>query len=67
MDEIGCEYEVGRGKPPLHSRFKEGQSGGPRAPRAKNLPALLVAALSSLCLPRIRKRDSFYKVFGFNT
>ena len=39
------EYRVGRGKPPLHTRFKKGQSGNPRGPR-KNLPALLVAALN---------------------
>src|SRR5262252_7406060 len=39
------EYRVGRGKPPLHTRFKKGQSGNPRGPRAKNLPALLVEAL----------------------
>jgi len=29
----------------LHTRFKKGQSGNPRGPRSKNLPALLVAAL----------------------
>jgi hypothetical protein len=46
MDEIGREYKVGRGKPPLRSRFKKGHSGNPRGPRAKNLPALLVAALN---------------------
>jgi Family of unknown function (DUF5681) len=40
------DYEVGRGKPPLHSRFKKGQSGNPRGPRPKNLPALLVEALN---------------------
>jgi hypothetical protein len=39
------EYKVGRGKPPLHTRFKKGHSGNPRGPRRKNLPALLVAAL----------------------
>ena len=39
------EYRVGRGKPPLHTRFKKGQSGNLRGPRPKNLPALLVAAL----------------------
>jgi Family of unknown function (DUF5681) len=39
------DYDVGRGKPPVHSRFKKGQSGNPRGPRPKNLPALLVAAL----------------------
>ena len=36
------DYEVGRGKPLVHSRFKKGQSGNPRGPRPKNLPALLV-------------------------
>jgi hypothetical protein len=46
MDEFGSEYKVGRGKPPLHSRFKKGNSGNPRGPRPKNLPALLVAALN---------------------
>jgi Family of unknown function (DUF5681) len=45
MSERKRDYAVGRGKPPLHSRFKKGQSGNPRGPRPKNLPALLVAAL----------------------
>ena len=40
------DYEVGRGKPPVHTRFKKGQSGNPRGPRPKNLPALLVDALN---------------------
>src|SRR6516225_9865563 len=40
------DYAVGRGKPPVHSRFKKGQSGNPRGPRPKNLPALLVEALN---------------------
>ena len=48
MDEVGGEYKVGRGRPPLHTRFKKGQSGNPRGPRPrpKNLPALLAAALN---------------------
>ena len=48
MDPIDGEYKVGRGKPPLHTRFKKGHSGNPRGPRPrpKNLPALLVAALN---------------------
>jgi hypothetical protein len=46
MDQTEHQYKVGRGKPPLHTRFKKGQSGNPRGPRAKNLPALLVAALN---------------------
>src|SRR6266850_169959 len=36
---------VGPGRPPLHSRFKKGQSGNPGGRRAKTLPALLAAAL----------------------
>jgi Family of unknown function (DUF5681) len=46
MSENKRDYEVGRGKPPVHSRFKKGQSGNPRGPRPKNLPALLIAALN---------------------
>ena len=48
MDEVEGEYKIGRGRPPLHTRFKKGQSGNPRGPRPrqKNLPALLVAALN---------------------
>ena len=48
MDKDEGEYKVGRGRPPLHTRFKKGQSGNPRGPRprVKNLPALLVAALN---------------------
>lgn len=30
----------------MHTRFRKGQSGNPRGPRPKNLPALLVAALN---------------------
>jgi hypothetical protein len=37
------DYEVGRGKPPVHSRFKNGQSANPRP---RNLPALPVEALN---------------------
>ena len=39
------DYQVGRGKPPVHSRFKKGQSGNSSRPRPKSLPALLVPAL----------------------
>jgi hypothetical protein len=46
MSENKRDYEVGRGKPPVHSRFKKGQSGNPRGPRPKNLPAPLVEALN---------------------
>ena len=46
MSESKRDYQVGRGKPPVHTRFKKGQSGNPRGPRPKNLPALLVEALN---------------------
>jgi Family of unknown function (DUF5681) len=34
------------GRPPLHARFKEGQSGNPRGRSPKNLATLLADALS---------------------
>jgi hypothetical protein len=39
-------YKVGQGRPPLHTRFKKGQSGNPGGRRAKSLPALLADALN---------------------
>jgi len=41
------DYEVGYGKPPLHTRFKKGQSGNPRGrPRgSKNMATLVGEAL----------------------
>jgi Family of unknown function (DUF5681) len=46
MSETKREYAVNYRKPPLHTRFKKGQSGTPRGRAKKNLPALLVAALN---------------------
>jgi hypothetical protein len=40
------EYRVGPCRPPLHTRFKKGQSGNPRGSRAKPMPELLAAALN---------------------
>ena len=42
------DYEVGYGKPPLHTRFEKGQSGNPKGrPRGrKNLSSLLTEALN---------------------
>ena len=40
------QYAANYRKPPLHTRFKKGQSGNPRGRPAKNLPALLAAALN---------------------
>jgi hypothetical protein len=37
---------VGPGKPPLHTRFRKGQSGNPRGRSAKDLPVLLADALN---------------------
>ena len=41
------DYEVGYGRPPLHSRFRKGQSGNPegRRPREKTMPEALRKAL----------------------
>ena len=33
MSETKRDYDVGRGKPPVRSHFKKGQSGNPRGPR----------------------------------
>src|SRR5271166_3584157 len=40
------DYQVGPGKPPLHTRFKKRQSGNPRGRSPKNLPAVLADALN---------------------
>src|SRR5262249_28500026 len=45
MSETKHEYAANYRKPPEYSRFKKGQSGNPRGRPAKNLPALLAAAL----------------------
>ena len=34
------DYEVGRGKPPVHSRFTKGQSGNPRGPCPQNFAGI---------------------------
>ena len=46
MSETKREHAVNYRKPPTHTRFKKGQSGNPRGRPAKNLPALLAAALN---------------------
>ena len=46
MSETEREYAANYRKPPLHTRFKKGQSGNPRGRPKKDLPALLVAALN---------------------
>ena len=46
--EKHCDYEVGYGKPPRHTRFVKGRSGNPRGrpPGAKNFTTLLNEALN---------------------
>jgi hypothetical protein len=46
MSETEREYAANYRKPPVHTRFNKGQSGNPRGRPAKNLPALLAAALN---------------------
>jgi hypothetical protein len=46
MAEDEHDYKVGPGRPPLHTRFRKGQSGNPGGRRKKNLPALLAEALN---------------------
>ena len=46
MSETKRDYQVSRAKPPVHTRFKKGQSGNRGGPRPKSLPALLVDALN---------------------
>lgn len=47
-DDRKPDYKVGYKKPPLHTRFRKGQSGNPRGrPRgSKNLSTLLTDALN---------------------
>ncbi len=33
------DYKVGPGRPPLHTRFQQGQSGNPGGRSTKSLPA----------------------------
>lgn len=46
MPDGESDYKVGPGRPPLHTRFKKGQSGNPGGRSLKSLPALLAAALN---------------------
>ena len=45
MPDDEHDYKVGPGRPPLHTRFRKGQSGNPGGRTKKNLPALLADAL----------------------
>ena len=65
MAEDEQDYKVGPGRPPLHSRFKKGQSGNPGGRRKQNMPALLADALDETIVVtidgeqrRITKREA---------
>ena len=46
MADDDKDYKVGPGRPPLHTRFRKGESGNPGGRRKKQLPALLADALN---------------------
>jgi hypothetical protein len=46
MSETKRQYAPNYRKPPIHTRFRKGQSGNPGGRPAKNLAALLAAALN---------------------
>ena len=64
------DYSVGYGKPPIHSRFKKGQSGNPKGRQkgSKNLSTLMEHALDEPVTIKengsqkvITKREAFLK------
>jgi Family of unknown function (DUF5681) len=61
MAEGEGEYRVGRGRPPLHTRFRKGRSGNPAGPRKQDLSSLLLAALDekvTVDRRRLTKREA---------
>src|ERR1700731_4047231 len=56
MAESDSGYQVGPGRPPLHSRFRKGQSGNPGGRSAKSLPVLLADALNETVVMTIDGR-----------
>jgi uncharacterized protein DUF5681 len=56
MADSESGYKVGPGRPPLHTRFKKGQSGNPGGRSTKSLPALLVAPLNETVVVTIDGR-----------
>lgn len=64
------DYEIGYKKPPVHTRFKKGQSGNPRTrpKRSKEFSALLTEILDETVpftengrVRRISKREAFVR------
>src|SRR6266436_8725911 len=56
MADRASDYQVGPGRPPLHTRFQKGQSGNPGGRSTKSLPALLVDALNETVVMTIDGR-----------
>src|SRR6266566_7418337 len=56
MADSASDYQVGPGRPPVHTRFKKGQSGNPGGRSTKSLPALLAAALNETVVVTIDGR-----------
>jgi len=56
MADSESGYKVGPCRPPLHTRFKKGQSGNPGGRSAKSLPALLADALNETVVVTIGGR-----------
>ena len=54
MADSDSDYKVGPGRPPLHTRFRKGQSGNPGGRSKKKLSALLADAHSNLARPLFR-------------
>src|SRR5258707_1251385 len=62
MADSESGYQVGPGRPPLHTRFKKGQSGNPGGRSPKSLPALLADALNETVVVTIDgRRRTFTK------
>src|SRR6266850_135375 len=56
MADSESGYKVGPCRPPLHTRFKKGQSGNPGGRNGKSLPALLADALNETVVVTIDGR-----------
>src|ERR1700737_1128861 len=56
MADSDSGYKVGPGRPPLHTRFKKGQSGNAGGRNTKSLPALLSDALNETVVVTIDGR-----------
>lgn len=51
------DYEVGRGKPPKHSRFKPGNNANPNGRRGKRKPAAIADIIETVLNGRAEYRE----------